>query len=207
MSRIVLCILLVVLIPSSAWPQASTATVSGTVRDQTGAVIPNAAVTLTATDTNTTSKTVANGTGFYLFPSLVPGPYRLTVEAVGMQKFEGSLTAQVEQSVVVDVALSVGQTTAEVSVKDVTPLVTVDNATLGDTLEHTRIEQLPLNGRAVMSLLQTVPGMEGTRAFGIRDGSEDVVVDGATTHGPQRVEHGESAPTRLGFNTGVHGGG
>ena len=97
-----------------------------------------------------------------------------------MQRFEGNLTVQVEQSVVVDVTLSVGQTAAEVSVQDVTPLVTVDNATLGGTLEHTRIEQLPLNGRAVMSLLQTVPGMEGTRAFGIRDGSEDVVVDGAT---------------------------
>ena len=178
--RLVLCTLLAVLFVSSAWPQASTATVSGTVRDQTSAMIPNAAVTLTNTDTNTTSKTIANGTGFYLFSGLVPGPYLLTVQAVGMQKFEGALTVQVEQSVVVDVAMRVGQTTAEVSVHDVTPLVTVDNATLGDTLEHTRIEQLPLNGRAVMSLLQTVPGMEGTRAFGIRDGSEDVVVDGAT---------------------------
>jgi hypothetical protein len=136
------------------------------VRDQTSAVIPSAAVTLTSKDTNITSKTIANQTGFYLFPGLVPGPYLLTVEAVGMQKFEGALTVQVEQSAVVDVTMKVGQTTAEVSVQDVTPLVTVDNATLGGTLEHTRIEQLPLNGRAVMSLLQTVPGMEGTRAFG-----------------------------------------
>src|SRR4051794_14484818 len=180
MRRLILCLFLGVLAASSAWPQASTGTVSGTVRDQTGAVIPNASVTLTGAATNTTSKTVANETGFYLFQAVVPGPYRVTIEAVGMQRFEGNLTVQVEQSVVVDVTLSVGQTTAEVSVQDVTPLVTVDNATLGGTLEHTRIEQLPLNGRAVMSLLQTVPGMEGTRAFGIRDGSEDVVVDGAT---------------------------
>ena len=180
MRRLMLCIVLFVFMASSAWPQASTATVSGTVRDQSSAVIPGASVTLTGKDTNVISKTTANETGFYLFPGLVPAVYVLTVEAPGMQKFEGTLTVQVEKSTVVDVIMKVGQTTAEVSVQDLTPLVAVDNATLGGTLEHTRIEQLPINGRTVMSLLQTVPGMEGTRAFGIRDGSEDVVVDGAT---------------------------
>ena len=132
--RLILCILLVVLMAPYAWPQASTATVSGTVRDQSSAVIPGASVTLTGKDTNITSKNTANETGFYLFPGLVPGPYLLTVEAAGMQKFEGALTVQVEQSAVVDVTMKVGQTTAEVSVQDVTPLVTVDNATLGGTL-------------------------------------------------------------------------
>ena len=171
------CMLLTI---SSAWPQASTGMLSGTVRDQSGAVIPGANVSLTGQETNESSKTPANGVGYYIFPGLVPGPYRLVVEAPGMQRFEGNLTVQVQQSAVVDVTLKLGQTAAEVSVQEVTPLVTVDNATLGDTLEHTRIEQLPLNGRTVMSLLQTVPGMEGTRSFGIRDGSEDVVVDGAT---------------------------
>ncbi len=180
MWRLMLCILLFVFMASSAWPQASTATVSGTVRDQTSAVIPGASVTLTGKDTNVTSKTPANETGFYLFPGLVPGMYLLTVEAPGMQRFDGTLTVHVEKSAVVDVTMKLGQTTSEVSVQDLTPLVTVDNATLGGTLEQARIEQLPINGRTVMSLLQTVPGMEGTRAFGIRDGSEDVVVDGAT---------------------------
>ena len=50
-----------------------------------------------------------------------------------------------------------------------TPLLTVDNPTLGHVLERSRIEQLPINGRGVTSLLQTVPGMEGKRAFGLRD--------------------------------------
>src|ERR1039458_6017948 len=163
-----------------AWPQASMATVSGTVRDQAGAVIPGVTVTLTGSNTNVTSKTTTNGTGFYIFPGVVPGPYLLVVENTGMAKFQGSLTAETANSTVVDVAMKIGQTTTEISVRDVTPVVQTDNATLGGTLEHTRIEQLPINGRNVMTLLEMIPGMEGTgRSFGIRDGSFDVLLDGS----------------------------
>ena len=160
-------------------PQASTGSVSGTVRDQSGAVIPGAAVALTNTATNVTLRTTTNEAGLYRFPGVVPGPYRLTVEAPGMQKFEAGLTVQVQQSAVVDVTLRVGATVAEVVVQDVTPLVTVDSPTLGRVLERLRIEQLPINGRFVTTLLQTVPGMEGTRAWGLREGSHEMVLDGA----------------------------
>jgi len=177
--RFLFCILIIVLIAPSAWPQASRATVSGTVRDQTGAVIPNASVTLTNTDTNMATKSTTNEVGFYLFRGTVPGPYQLIVEAPGMQKFEGTLTVQVQQSAVVDVTMKVGQVALEVSVRDVTPMVTTDNPTLGHVLERTRIEQLPINGRALTALLQTVPGQEGTRAYGLRDFSFEMVLDGA----------------------------
>ena len=160
-------------------PQASTGSVSGTVRDQSGAVIPGASVSLTSTATNVTSRTITNEAGLYRFPGVVPGPYRLAVEAPGMQKFEAHLTVQVQQSAVVDVMLRVGATVAEVVVQDVTPLVTVDSPTLGRVLERLRIEQLPINGRFVTTLLQTVPGMEGTRAWGLREGSHEMVLDGA----------------------------
>jgi hypothetical protein len=142
-------------------------------------VIPGAAVALTNTNTNITSKTTSTDVGFYIFPSTLPGPYRLVVEASGMQKFEGALTVQVQQNAVVDVALKVGQTTTEISVLDVTPLLKTDSPTLGHTLERTRIETLPINGRALTTLLQTVPGMEGTRAFGLRQMSFELVLDGA----------------------------
>src|SRR5688572_1036640 len=102
--------LVTVLLTPSAWPQASTATVSGTTRDQTGAVIPDASVTLTNKNINSTSKTKTNQSGFYIFPGTLPGPYVLVVEATGMQKFEGSLVVQVQQSAVVDVTMKVGQT-------------------------------------------------------------------------------------------------
>jgi hypothetical protein len=164
----------------SAWPQASTATVSGTTRDQTGAVVPSASVTLTNRNTNIALKTTTNETGYYVFPGTLPGPYSLVVEASGMQKFEGTLTVQVQQSAVVDVVLKVGQTVTEVSVQDVTPLLQVSNPTLGHVLERKRIEQLPINGRNITTLLQTVPGMEGTRAFGLREGSYEISLDGSS---------------------------
>lgn len=161
-----------------AWPQAGTATVSGTVGDQTGAVIPGASVTLTNTATNVSSKTRTNHAGFYLFPGVRPGPYRLIVEMTGMEKYEVGLTVQVQQSAVVDPVLRPAQVTTAVEVRDVTPMITVDNPTLGHVLERERIEQLPINGRSVESLLVTVPGMEGTRAYGQRAGSFEMVLDG-----------------------------
>lgn len=177
--RVFYCTAIMVLAASCAWPQASTASVSGTVRDETGAVIPNASVTLTNTGTGVASKTTANEVGFYLFPGVVPGPYQLVAEAPGMQKFEGTLTVRVQQRHVVEVTLKVSQVAQEVSVQDVTPALTVDNPTLGHVLERTRIEQLPINGRALTTLLQTIPGQEGTRAFGLRNFSFEMVLDGA----------------------------
>jgi len=114
-----------------------------------------------------------------MFPGVIPGSYRILVEAAGMQKFEGALTVQVQQSAVVDVTMKIGQATTEIQVQDVTPMLQVDNPTLGHVLERTRIEQLPINGRQVTSLLQTVPGMEGTRAYGLRDYSFEAVLDGS----------------------------
>ncbi len=162
-----------------AWPQASTCTVRGVVSDPSGAVIPNASVTLTNTATNAASSTTANEIGFYLFPGVRPGTYRLVVEAPGMQRFEGALTVQVQQDALIDVVMKVGQTTTEVAVQDVTPLITVDNPSLGHVLERQRVEQLPLNGRVLTNLLQTVPGMEGNRAYGLREGSHEFTLDGA----------------------------
>src|SRR5690606_33858579 len=97
-------------------PQTSTATVSGTVRDQSGAVIPLAVVTLTNSATNVRSNTTTNTAGFYMIAGVVPGSYVLSVEAPGMQRFEGKLIVQVQQSAVVDAVLRVGQTATEVMV-------------------------------------------------------------------------------------------
>ena len=186
--KVVFCLVALVLLVTPAWAQTSSATVSGTVRDPTGAVIPGASITLTNSATNISSKTTTNTAGVYFVAGVVPGPYTLSVEAAGMQRFEGKLTVQVGQSAVVDAALGVGQTTTEVTVKDVTPLITVDNPTLGHVLERERIEQLPINGRFLTELLQTVPGLEQesdydsvtTRGFGMARGSTEFVLDGAS---------------------------
>jgi hypothetical protein len=164
---------------ASLYSQSSTARVSGTVRDQSGAVIPRTAVSATNAATGTTNRAAANEAGVYIFPSLIPGAYRITAESAGMRRYEATLTVQVQQNAVVDIVLQPGQTTTTVEVVDVTPLVTSDSPTLGHVLERQRIEQLPINGRFITSLLVTVPGMEGSRAYGMREGSQEFVLDGS----------------------------
>ncbi len=159
--------------------QTSAGTVSGTLRDQTGGVIPGAAVTLVNSATNVTVPTKGNEVGFYRFPGVAPGEYRLTAETAGMQKFEGTVTVQVGQSVVVDVVLHPAGTTTTVEVADVTPLVTTDNPTVGAAMEHRRIEQLPINGRSIVTLISQVPGIENQRAYGTRFGAIEYVWDGS----------------------------
>src|ERR1041384_4318096 len=96
--KLVLYVLFVTILTTAAWPQASNGTVSGTVRDQTGATIPGASVSLTNTGTNITSKTVTNENGFYRFPGINAGAYTLSAEYSGMQKFERALTVQSQES-------------------------------------------------------------------------------------------------------------
>lgn len=174
----VFCLFLILLVPC-AWPQATSGTVGGTVRDQSGAVVPNATVTMVNTDTNVTSTTKSNEAGVYYFPGVFPGPYRLTVEVPGMQKFEGSFTVSVGQSVVIDPAMQVGQATARVEVQDVTPMVNVGSATVGTTLERSRIEQLPVNGRTMDNLLATIPGYENGRSYGSQEMGKEWILNGA----------------------------
>src|SRR5262245_21555662 len=85
--------LLLALMP--LWPQASSTTVRGTVRDAAQAVVPKANVTLTNTSTNTARTTTTNEAGLYVFPGVFPGPHRVSVEFPGMQKYEANLTVQV----------------------------------------------------------------------------------------------------------------
>src|SRR5215471_10307085 len=115
--RALLGILVAFTAASPALPQASTATVGGTVRDQALAVVPKASVTLINTATNVTRTTLTNEAGLYVFPGTFPGPYRIDVEFPGMQKFQASLTVQVQQDATVDVVLQVGQTVTQVDVR------------------------------------------------------------------------------------------
>jgi hypothetical protein len=160
------------------WTQTSTATVRGTVTDTSGAVIPGAAVELANVATNTRPRpapTKSDSTCFRTGAGRLPA----VVESPGMQKRDLALKVLVQKTAVVDVVLTPGQTDTTVEVTDATPVMVVDSPTLGHVLERTRIEQLPINGRSLSSLLVTVPGMEGNRAFGLREGSQEYVLDGA----------------------------
>ncbi|MBI3684590.1 MAG: TonB-dependent receptor [Acidobacteria bacterium] len=169
----------------AAFAQTGTGNIQGVVKDATGAVLPAANVTITHTATGRQYETQSNEVGFFLFPSLVPGSYKLQAQAAGMQAWEGELVLQVGQTAVVDPSLKVGATVTEITVAgDVTPLVTTTSPTLGNVVERARIEQLPLNGRFIQTLVVlTTPGLEGAssspRVFGLRATSMEFLQDGA----------------------------
>jgi hypothetical protein len=180
-------------IAGSAWPQASNSTVRGTVRDSSQAVIPSAKVILVNTAMNVSRETRTNGVGNYVFPGVIPGLYHITAEAPGLQKFEGSLTVQVQQDATVDAVLAPAQASTSVVVQNVTSMVATDSTELGAILEQQRIDQLPINGRNYIQLLQTVPGVNtgsvisGNRvsqssivqAYGYRQNTVTTLFDGA----------------------------
>jgi len=179
-------ILITVLVSAIAvFAQTGAGKIQGTVRDATGAVMPGAQVDAMHLQTARKVETTTNEAGFYVFPAQTIGNYKLTVRAAGMQTWEGELILQAAQTAVVDPVLAVGATATEITVAgDVTPLITTTTSTLGNVVEHTRIEQLPLNGRFLQTLVQrTTPGLEGAsgspRVYGLRAASMEFLQDGA----------------------------
>src|SRR5262245_26546633 len=136
LSRGIAVVCLLTLALPLAFSQSSTGSVRGTVRDQSEAVVPNADVTLTNTATNVISKAKTNETGFYVFPVVTPGRYRMVVDVPGMQKYEATLTVQVQQSTTADVVMRISSEAITVSVQDVTPVVVTDKMSLGHVLDR-----------------------------------------------------------------------
>src|ERR1700730_11469586 len=105
-----LAVALLVFLPAPAWPQSSNGSVRGTVQDSTQAVIPSVSVQLTNTATGVELKTTSNQAGLYVFPAVLPGPYKLEADASGMRKFEANVTVQVQQSATIDITLQPAST-------------------------------------------------------------------------------------------------
>src|SRR5512140_3522932 len=128
-----ICLVLVIAIvlgTATAWAQSSNGSVRGAVLDQTKAVIPNVTVVLTNTATGIEQRAVSNNVGFYVFPAVAPGPYKIVAASTGMNKFEATLTVQTQQSSDLEITLLPAGTQTVVSVQDVTPMVKTDTPTL-----------------------------------------------------------------------------
>ena len=116
-----------VVLAGSLCAQTGVGQIQGTVKDATGAVLPGAPVGLERVQTENKFLTTTSGIGFFVFPSLPAGEYRLTVTMPGMQKWEGQVLLRVGQQAVVDPTLQVERAAEQVTVVgDVTPLVTTD---------------------------------------------------------------------------------
>src|SRR5215831_18782605 len=117
-ARVLLCVLGLFLFAALLPAQTGVAQLQGTVSDASGALIPGAPASLEHIQTGNKFQTTGNETGFFVFPSLQPGEYRLTVDFAGMNKWQGQVTLLVGQRIVVNVVLQVGQARQEVTVVD-----------------------------------------------------------------------------------------
>src|SRR3989449_4520248 len=151
---------LILLGPASAFAQQESATITGEVRDASGAVVPSAAVTVTNIDTNISIATVTNDRGSYTVPKLRPGDYSVAADAPGFSKtVRTGLTLQVAQVARVDVTLQGRQLTETVEVVGASPLLETETSSRGSVIDQKKIVELPLNGRDYNQLALLSPGV------------------------------------------------
>ena len=155
-----LCLSLMVLIGVTYLWADVTGSLSGYVRDSTGAVIPNAAVTATQVTTGYSRKVNTDAAGHYAFMALPPGVYNLTASADGFdQGAVDQITLNVNDVLAFDFALKVGNVSTTVSVNASALQVDTVSTSLGSTISTNQILGMPLNGRSYLDLLSLQPGV------------------------------------------------
>ncbi len=150
-----------------AFGQAVSGNISGTVVDPTGAVVPNASITITDLDRGTVYNSTSAGDGNFSQTHLLAGRYQVKVTSPGFGAFTANATVQVDATTPVDVKLSPANVQTSVEITDATPLLTTDRAEIATTLTGAQVQQLPVIDRNVTNLLLTVPGVLLNQTFQI----------------------------------------
>jgi hypothetical protein len=173
---------------SPAAAQTTTSTIEGTVTDANGAVVAGAVVKASGTTLAAERTVTSNEEGFYRLTALPAGTYTLTVSQGGFGTSTHTLELTLNRVVTFDVQLQVGNAVGEeVDVKDALPLLSSDTAATGSTVTPQQIEDLPVNGRRYLDLLQLVPGVAINRqssgdnanpVLGERSGNNNFLIDG-----------------------------
>jgi hypothetical protein len=140
--------------------QSTTASMLGVVRDSSGAVVPGAQVTVTNTGTSFNRTVTTDNEGSYLFTDLPIGSYQLKATMSGFENFvQTGITLVVNQNARVDVPLTLGSASQTLQVNAQVTDVDTHSAVMGELVDRTRIQELPLNGRNAMQLSAVVPGV------------------------------------------------
>ncbi|PYS53953.1 MAG: TonB-dependent receptor [Acidobacteria bacterium] len=158
LGRLLNLVLISVVGCTAAWAQA-TAQISGTVKDQSGAVLPGVEITATQTETGIARNAVSNESGTYILSNLGLGPYRLEVALPGFRTYvQTGIVLQVNSSPVVNAVLEIGQVAETVEVEANAAMVETRSVGIAQIIENERILELPLNGRNVTELITLTAG-------------------------------------------------
>jgi hypothetical protein len=175
--------------------QNPTATLVGTVRDPTAAVVPTAVIKIRNLATNEGRETLSDENGEFTITNLAPGEYEVTVLKEGFQTHRATgLQLMVDQLARVDYALTVGATTESVQVQASVPLLNTENAVKGEVMVTAEIVEMPLNGRDFADLAHLVPGVmrkaQGGQGSsfavnGARADNTNFIIDGFNDQNPR----------------------
>ena len=176
--------------------QTSDARIVGLIRDSSGAVLFNVAVTATNSATGLSRAVRTNNSGSFELPALPPGAYSVSAELAGFRKSTlKDLVLQVNQQVRADLVLEVGNVVEEVTVTATAPLLVTEAGSVGPVIDNKKIMELPLNGRTFTQLATLTPGVLASASLGTGRASSLIVngtrptkteflLDGVSTTGP-----------------------
>ena len=151
---------LVFFVAVAAFGQAGRGSISGTITDPAGALVPGAQVTLLNKATGVSQHTITSNAGLYSFLSLNPGVYQVTATQKGFANVtQGNITVNVDQTTEVNIALKVGTATEQVTVVEGVQLVEPTNSTVGTLIPSEQIDRVPLLYRNVYDLIQLSAGV------------------------------------------------
>jgi len=169
---------------------SSVGSVSGFLKDSTGASVPGAEVTLTNLATNARMRVLSDKDGSFEFAQLTPGQYSLIAILTGFKKAEvEQVTVQVDQITRVNLSLEIGQVSESVEVSSASPLLETDKSTMGGVVDSQTVASMPLNARQFLDLALITPGVSlagegvqggGFDAVGARSQSNVYLLDGVS---------------------------
>jgi Carboxypeptidase regulatory-like domain len=168
------------------------ASIQGTVKDTSGAVVPEAAVTVTNNETGKAQQATTSNEGFYRVSALPPGTYTVSAEKTGYKKkILESVSVSAEATQGVDITLEVGEVSATVTVsQEAAPLLQTENANVDKAISTQEVRQLPQFGRDPYNLLRLTPGVFGDFARGASGNAQNL---------PNQTGPGGTAGNRLIF--------
>ena len=185
---VLLALAIVALMPLLVWGQAGAGSIGGSIQDQTGAVVPNAKVTITNLATGGATHVASMGDGRYMAVQLPPSNYQIVVEANGFKKYVApSIVDQVDDKLSINVTLNLGSSTETVTVTAEAPQLRTEDAETGEVVTNSFIMNLPQIDRDPFQLIRlsgNVQGADGNpadtqiRMNGGRTSSIDFFVDG-----------------------------